>query len=83
MGRIFFGVPQASILGSLLFNIFLCDLFSNDESYRFSKLGRQQYTLIIGKDINEVIQSLEHDSLKLFQWFKDNKWRPIKILVIS
>ena len=33
---------------------------------------------VIGRDINEIIQSLEGDSLKLFQWFQRNQMKSNK-----
>ena len=36
-------------------------------------------TYFTGRDINEVIQSLKEDSLKLFQWFQRNQMKSSKI----
>ena len=56
--EIMFGVPQGSILGSLLFNIFLCDLFLIMENIDFASYADDNTPYTTGNLIEEVTQKL-------------------------
>ena len=64
MINILVGVPQRFILGPLLFNIFLYDLFFPVANYGDS-------ILYWFKNFNVLI-NLENAAETLLQWFKDN-----------
>ena len=65
--EILFGVPQGSILGPLLFNIFLCDLFLIMKETSFASYADDSTLYVTAEDLDQVIKSLEKDSIKLFQ----------------
>ena len=60
-----FGVPQGSILGSLLFNMFLCDLFLIVKE-SFASYADDNTPYITAENLDEIIKSLEKDSIMLF-----------------
>ena len=70
-----FGVPLGSILGHLLFNIFLCDLFLIMENIDIASYAGDNTPYTTENSIEEVIQKLENASKTLFQWFSDNQMK--------
>ena len=61
------GVPQESILDPLLFNLFLCDLFWKMRETNFASYADDNTLYVLGDSIDDVIKSLEDDSINLFK----------------
>ena len=72
---ILYGVPQGSILGPLLFNVNLCDLFLCEYSSEFSNFADDTTPYECGKNYDEVINKLEDTIEKLFNWFQCNNFK--------
>ena len=69
------GVPQGSILGPLIFNIHLCDLFFALENVEISSFADDTTPYTVGGTLNNVIENLEQISSKLFDWFHANEMK--------
>ena len=71
--EILFGVPQGSILGPLLFNIFVCDLFEFiNKDVNIASYADDNTPYKTAKLPEEVIRSLENTSLDMLSWFSNN-----------
>ena len=64
---------QGLILGPLLLNIFLADLFFVVEDIDIGSYADDSTPIIVENNIDNVIASLEQDSDALFNWFKNNR----------
>ena len=70
--EILFGVPQGSIFGPLLFNIFICDLFIVIDYINIANYADDNTPFVSGDTPLNVITSLENAAEKLFEWFTNN-----------
>ena len=70
--EVLFGVPQGSILGPLLFNIFLCDLFQFFPDVDIANYADDNTPHSSNINLNKVLHDLEKISDTLFKWFTDN-----------
>jgi len=69
------GVPQGSILGPLLFNIYMCDLFYIIENQEFASYADDNTPFVTGKTLEEVKTNLEIISKKFFTWLSNNQMK--------
>ena len=67
------GVPQVSILGPLLFKIFLCDTFLFCSDMDFASYADDSTPYCTGKTPQEVISQLEKSLKSIFEWFENNR----------
>ena len=61
------GVPQGSILGRLLFNIFLADLFLIHSDIDIANFADDNTPYPSAKNVEVIIESLERVSVSLFR----------------
>ena len=67
-----YGVPQRSILGLLLFNIHLCDLFYFLENTDIASYADNNTPCSAQKNRETVTNTIETSSPVIFDWFSDN-----------
>ena len=69
------GVPQGSILGPLLFNIFINDLFLFIEKTKICNFADDNTIYSCNNNLQTILKNLKHDMVNVLKWFKVNSMK--------
>ena len=69
------GVPQGLISGPLFFNIFLCDLFVEQENCCYVNYADDITLYIVANNTTGVLEKLTSIRQRLFAWFANNQMK--------
>jgi hypothetical protein len=67
------GVPQGSILGPILFNLFINDLFEFIKKCKLYNYADDNTISVSGKTVSEIKETLCEETAVATDWFKNNE----------
>lgn len=73
MEEIVYGVPQGSILGPMLFTLFINDIVNSSPLLYLILFADDTNLLLSGDNYNDLTVVLNHQLLLLSEWFQSNK----------